>query len=86
MYQQVRTVPLFKWLFALATTLGIIAVVVAGAVYSTRASTAWLLLLGMTTLGLFIVGELRRQEWERERGRRLAQSELVELVVAAEHR
>lgn len=82
MYQQVRLVPVYRWLFALAATLSITAFLHAAVVYASHAPTAWLLLHTVTTLGLWLFGELRRQEWKRGR----VQGEMRELVAAAERR
>ncbi len=82
MYQQVREFPHHRWLFALATTLSIASVPFAASVYSTHASTAWLNLHLVTTVGLWVFGELRRQCWNR----RQVQRDLTELVAAAERR
>lgn len=75
-----RQVPIHRWLFGFAITLTVAAVPHVALVYAGHLPTAIVNLHMITTVGLWIYAELRRQRWERVR----IQGDLTELVAAVE--
>jgi hypothetical protein len=73
---------LYRWIYAVAVGLAVLAVPHAVVVMSERLPGAWFTLHAATALGLFVYGELRRQEWVRAQ----ACVGLSELVSAVEER
>jgi len=81
-YEQVREVPCHKWLFGLAIVLSVVSLPYAVVVYVQHLPGSILLVLSTAAVVLWVLGELRRQEWKRLR----RQGDLQELVAAVERR
>ena len=82
MHEVRPSVPVHKWLFGFAIGLTVFAVPHSVVVYVQHLPGAILMLHLITTVGLWIFAELRRQWWLR----REVQGDLTELVAAVERR